>query len=56
MAVTLCPVAVVAGCRKCPIFNICPLKSVIGDQPGAEARSEAEKPASKARSRKSKAK
>ncbi len=30
---TLCPVAVVAGCRKCPIFSACPLKSVIGDQP-----------------------
>jgi hypothetical protein len=30
---TLCPIAVVAGCRKCPAFAICPLKSVIGDQP-----------------------
>jgi hypothetical protein len=30
---TLCPIAVVAGCRKCPAFPICPLKSVIGDQP-----------------------
>ena len=28
---TLCPVAVVAGCKKCPVFAICPLKSVIGD-------------------------
>ncbi|MCB1554283.1 MAG: hypothetical protein KDJ14_10810 [Xanthomonadales bacterium] len=35
MAVTLCPVAVVAGCKKCPVFSICPLKSVIGDQPSA---------------------
>ena len=33
---TLCPVALTAGCRKCPIFSVCPLKSVIGDQkPGA---------------------
>ena len=31
---TLCPIAVVAGCKKCPAFNICPLKSVIGDAPG----------------------
>lgn len=30
---TLCPIAVVAGCQKCPAFKICPLKSVIGDQP-----------------------
>ena len=30
---TLCPIAVVAGCAKCPIFRVCPLKTVIGDQP-----------------------
>lgn len=29
---TLCPVALAVGCRKCPIFAACPLKSVIGDQ------------------------
>jgi hypothetical protein len=29
---TLCPIAIVAGCAKCPAFSICPLKSVIGDQ------------------------
>lgn len=28
---TLCPVALVSGCQKCPIFKPCPLKSVIGD-------------------------
>jgi len=28
---TLCPIAIVAGCRKCPAFNACPLKGVIGD-------------------------
>jgi hypothetical protein len=27
----LCPVAIVAGCAKCPIFKPCPLKGVIGD-------------------------
>ena len=27
----LCPVALAVGCRKCPVFNVCPLKSVIGD-------------------------
>jgi hypothetical protein len=28
---TLCPVAIVVGCKKCPVFGICPLKGVIGD-------------------------
>jgi hypothetical protein len=28
---TLCPVALAVGCRKCPVFNICPAKGVIGD-------------------------
>ncbi|TDR18345.1 hypothetical protein C8D91_2262 [Marinicella litoralis] len=30
---TLCPYAMVAGCEKCPILKVCPLKSVIGNQP-----------------------
>ena len=30
---TLCPIAIVAGCKKCPVFSICPVKSVIGDMP-----------------------
>ena len=30
---TLCPIAIVAGCQKCPAFKVCPLKSVIGDAP-----------------------
>jgi hypothetical protein len=28
---TLCPIAIVATCKKCPIFTVCPVKSVIGD-------------------------
>jgi len=28
---TLCPIAIVASCKKCPAFTVCPLKSVIGD-------------------------
>ena len=28
---TLCPVALVVGCKKCPAFSACPLKGVIGD-------------------------
>ncbi|MEO8305705.1 MAG: hypothetical protein ABI724_16465 [Betaproteobacteria bacterium] len=28
---TLCPIALAVGCRKCPIFAACPVKGVIGD-------------------------
>jgi hypothetical protein len=31
-SMTLCPIAVVTGCAKCPAFKICPLKGVLGDQ------------------------
>jgi hypothetical protein len=27
----LCPVALAVGCRKCPVFNVCPAKGIIGD-------------------------
>ena len=27
----ICPIAIAVGCKKCPIFGICPVKSVIGD-------------------------
>lgn len=37
MAVTLCPLALATGCRRCPIFTVCPLKGVIGDQHGGSA-------------------
>jgi hypothetical protein len=28
---TVCPIAIVSGCAKCPIFKVCPVKGVIGD-------------------------
>jgi hypothetical protein len=28
----LCPVAIAVGCKKCPAFSICPLKTMLGDQ------------------------
>lgn len=35
---TLCPVALAVGCKKCPIFAVCPVKGIIGDyQKEAEA-------------------
>ena len=27
---TLCPVALAVGCIKCPAFNICPAKGIVG--------------------------
>jgi hypothetical protein len=35
LIMTLCPIAIVAGCKKCPAFSVCPLKTVIGDAPKA---------------------
>lgn len=43
---TLCPIAIVAGCKKCPVFAGCPLKRVIGDYKEEEA-AKTEKPANK---------
>ena len=28
---TLCPIALLVGCTKCPVLAVCPLKSTIGD-------------------------
>jgi hypothetical protein len=36
LTMTLCPIAIAAGCKKCPVFSVCPLKSVIGDQQKVE--------------------
>jgi len=30
---TICPVAIAVGCKKCPVFSICPAKTTLGDQP-----------------------
>ena len=32
----ICPVALAVGCKKCPVFKVCPLTTVIGDQKAAE--------------------
>lgn len=38
---TICPIALAAGCKKCPIFKICPAKGVIGDyKPEAKKESQ----------------
>jgi len=28
---TICPIALMATCKKCPAYNICPLKGIVGD-------------------------
>lgn len=38
---TLCPIALIAGCKKCPAFEVCPLKGVIGDYKKPEETKEA---------------
>ena len=43
----LCPIALAVGCRKCPIFAICPVKGIIGDYKKADTPA-AKKPARKA--------
>lgn len=44
---TICPIAIAVGCHKCPLFKICPVKSLIGDVPKADAVKAAAKPAAK---------
>ncbi len=52
---TVCPIAIVVGCKKCPVFSVCPVKSTLGDykkdEPAAPAASGAAKkpPAGKGR-------
>ena len=45
---TLCPIAIVAGCQKCPALKICPLKGVLGDYQKPEEK-QVKKPAKKTR-------
>jgi hypothetical protein len=28
---TVCPIAIAVGCKKCPVFSVCPVKGVLGD-------------------------
>ena len=28
---TICPIAIAIGCKKCPLLKICPVKEVIGN-------------------------
>ena len=48
----LCPVALAVGCRRCPIFNVRPVKSVIGDYRPEEATAARRKTPAKAAKKK----
>jgi hypothetical protein len=41
---TLCPIAIVVGCQKCPAFSVCPLKTVIGDMPPKKPEGQSAEP------------
>jgi len=39
----LCPITIVSSCKSCPIFKVCPGKSIIGDHEKLPTEKEAEK-------------
>jgi len=38
----LCPITIVSSCKSCPIFKVCPGKSIIGDHKNAPAKKDPE--------------
>lgn len=46
---TLCPVALAVGCRKCALVSACPLKTVIGDYKEGSAADAGKAPADQAK-------
>ena len=53
---TLCPIAIAVGCRKCPVVSVCPLKTVIGDYKKTEKPKTKSGKAGKPAAKRSKAK
>ena len=51
---TLCPIAIAVGCKKCPAFSMCPLKGVIGDYKKDDAAGKPAASANQAKARRSK--
>lgn len=49
----ICPIAIVAGCKKCPAFSVCPVKTSLGDQP-KPGEAAAEKPAASGKGKRKK--
>jgi hypothetical protein len=40
---TLCPIAIVSGCKSCPILKVCPAKGIIGDHKKSPIKKESDK-------------
>ena len=40
---TVCPIAIAVGCKKCPAFSVCPLKGSLGDAGKDDAAASATK-------------
>ena len=52
---TLCPIAIAVGCKKCPAFSVCPVKETLGDYKKDDAAdSKANKPAGSSSAKKPK--
>ena len=51
-AMTLCPIASAVGCKKCPVFSVCPVKGTIGDYKPADAASSKRAPPASATKKK----
>ncbi len=47
---TVCPIAIAVGCKKCPAFSVCPLKEVLGDQKKPDEAAAQKSPTAKAKS------
>ncbi|MBL8521969.1 MAG: hypothetical protein JNK75_15030 [Betaproteobacteria bacterium] len=47
----ICPIAIVAGCEKCPAFKVCPMTKILGDQKDAKPGS-GDKPAAETKGKK----
>ena len=48
----LCPVALAVGCKRCAVFNVCPVKGVIGDYRAEDASTDKGEASAKAAKKK----
>jgi hypothetical protein len=39
---TICPIALLVGCKKCPAFSFCPLTTFLGDQEEEEDKDQSQ--------------
>jgi len=40
---TICPVAIAVGCKKCPIYKMCPAKGIIGNDKKGDTKKKKKK-------------